>query len=283
MSLLSTTDLAIFIEKESNDSEYPYYATIRDAVEKWIENYCGRILSSTALKERYDGTGDSTLVLDNYPVTSIERLAFGTSDAVRIRCTTNTTHAVVSVTQLGVTLRKDGVSDSTAVFSTYTTLSTLVAKINTISGWEASLQSSSYSSYLSSELIKKYGLYCGGSSWAYLEIPDEAEADFDVDANTGMITLNGAIFPEGTNNIFVDYTAGYTNATAPKDLQEAIKIMCKTMITQKDKNSYGLTSYSIGNVSESFGGSGGGGSAQETGSLPPYVSMILDKYKRIKI
>lgn len=276
MRLVSNDELYAFLGQTPTTD---LYATIRDSVEEWVKSYCGRTFDSTSYKERYNGSGTSKLILKQYPIVSIERLALSSIDVIRVRCSDATTHAVVSVTSTGVVLRKDGVSNSTVLFATYTTLSAVVAAINLISGWEAVIESSTYNSYKSTELLEKMGLFCKGTNWAYLPIPYEAEADFDVDSERGIITLyglrdaafGGMGFPTGVRNIVVDYTAGY--ATIPKDLILAIKMMCKIIINKNDQEGFGLTSYSVGNVSMSF----------EQGEFSQEVMNILWKYKSIKV
>jgi len=278
------------------------YANIRDSVEEWVRSFCNRTFGSTSYKERYDGTGSSKLVLRQYPVVSVERLSLWSVPAIRIRCSGSTTHAVVSVTSTGLVLRKDGVSNTTVLFATYTTLAAVVTAVNAISGWEANIQDPAFSTYLSTELIERMGLFCKGTNWAYLEVPDDAEADFDVDSERGIIILyrwggglssrfygvnvsgyhgiysgtaldelTGAVFPRGTRNVFVDYTAGY--AIVPKDLLLAIKIMCKTIIQKNDQDSFNLASYSVGDVSMSF----------KQNEFPETVVDILGRYKIMNI
>jgi hypothetical protein len=276
MTILSNDDLYAFIGKADTGDQY---GSIRDAVEEWLQSYCGRTFGSTVYKERYDGSGSNKLILNQYPVISIERLALSAVDAVRIRCSGATTHAVVSVNSKGIVLRKDGVSNSTVLFATYTTLATVIAAINLISGWEATIESSTYNSYSSTELLEKMGLFCKGTSWAYLSIPYEAEASFDVDSARGIITLYGLIntvpnspgFPVGIRNIFVDYTAGYS--TIPEDVVFAIKIMCQRTIQKNEEKSFGLSSYSIGDVSMSF----------ENNEFPIEVVNIINRYRKLKI
>jgi hypothetical protein len=284
MSILSDDDLYSFVGKDDSQDEFSYYTTVRDAVEDWIESYCARTFESTAHKDRYNGTGSSRLLLDNYPVISIERLAITPIDAIRVRNTNSYTHATVSVTSTGIVLRRDGVSNSTVTFASCPTMSSVVTAISIISGWEAALQDSTYSSYQSTELIEKMGLYTLKSSWAYLQMPEEAEYDFDVDSDKGIITLYGLGleaggligFPTGVRNIFADYTAGYSSTNMPADLMFAIKVLSKNLIQRVDDNAMGVRSYTTGSVSMSFFDS-----ASE--SFPPVVLEILSKYRRIKV
>jgi len=284
MSIVSDYELYDFLGKDDSAEEYSYYATVRDAVEKWVQNYCGRTFESTVYKERCDGSGSSKLILKNYPITSINRLALSKEDAMMVRNTGTTTHATVSVNSTGIVLSKDGLSNSSVTFATYTTLQTVVNAINAISGWEAALVSSTFANYQSTELIPAMGLYCLNSTWAYLSIPYEAESDFDVDEERGIITLfgfgfenfNGIYFPFGTRNIFVYYTAGYTSTTMPEDLKFAIKTMCKILIKKTDEDTAGIRSYMTGRVSVTF-------DISPDYEFPTGVTEILMKYRRVNL
>jgi len=82
--------------------------------------------------------------------------------------------------------------------------------------------SSAYASYPSTVLVEKFGLQCINNNYAYLEMPDEGEDDFEVYPDEGKIYLSGG-FPVGHRNVFVDYTAGF--ATIPKDLKLGVMLI----------------------------------------------------------
>ena len=243
---------------------------IRLGVEEWIQTvHCRRTLVSANYKERYDGTGDQFLLLDNYPITVVNRLSIDTDDAIKIRNTDASSQASVSVSATAITLSKDGTSNSLSL-ATYTTLTTLVEAINAVAGWEASLMMASYGSYPSTILVEKFGLYCGNSTWNYLEMPDVGEEDFEVYSTEGKIYLYSG-FPEGRRNIYTDYVAGYT--TIPDDLKLATLILIKNIYQRRSEESFGNTSYSVSGISLSF----------EQDGIPIQVKQILHKYKRTLI
>ena len=77
---------------------------IKDATEAWIQTvYCRRNLISTSYKEKYDGTGCNSLVLDNYPIIALNRLSMGFDEAMRVKNSSTFGHASVSVSSTGVT------------------------------------------------------------------------------------------------------------------------------------------------------------------------------------
>lgn len=78
-------------------------------------------------------------------------------------------------------------------------------------------------------------------------------------------------FPRGHQNIYLEYTAGYT--IIPNDIKYAIKSIVKKFYSQYNDNSDGLKSYSLGDQSISF----------EDGVFSKEVIKILDYYKRIPV
>lgn len=254
-------------------------STIKSSVEAMVQTYCKRTLKSTSYSERYDGDGSTSLVLRQYPVTAISRFALWPIDVIRVANTNTSTNATVSVSSTGVTVTKDGTSNTLA-FATYTTFTLLVDAINALgSGWSAALQSSSYASYTSTSLIEKMGMYCLNTTWAYLQMPyDRGESYFDIDSASGIIYLNSFRnfdgnwkkngFPIGTRNIFIDYTAGYS--TIPDDLKLAVKIIVKWIYQKRSDESFGVTNFGSGGISVSF-----------ENNIPWEAKMILDtKYVR---
>jgi len=243
---------------------------IHDSVEDFVKYYCRRIFDSTTYsKEKYDGTGYNILHLKNYPVTALTRVAIGTSDVIRITNTSKYTRASVSVTSTGIILSKDGSDDSTILFANYATISLVVAAINAIgSGWSAEVTSSTYNSFASSELITKFGLNCIQNNYVNLKIPYEGAEDyFDVDENYGIVINNSRSFPKGKQNIFVDYTAGYS--TMPDDLQLAVKILVKFWYQRWSEETFGTETFSLGDSS-----------AKIEKILPSDVRLILNRYKK---
>ena len=242
-------------------------STIKSSVEAWVQNiFCRRTFESTAYKEFYDGNGQHFIVLDNYPIISLNRLSFGADDVIKITNTNSGAHASVSCSSSTVTLWKDGTSSSLSL-TTSNTMTLLVAAINAISGWSAALMQSSFGTYPSNILIEKFGLQCIDNNWVYLQMPDEGEDDFDVYPNEGRIYTPFG-FPVGRKNIYVDYTAGM--ATIPDDLKLAVYLIVKYIYQRRNEESFGLGSYGLGGLSMSF-----------VEVIPIQAKMILDsKYRR---
>jgi len=220
---------------------------IRNAVEDAVQSYCRRTFESTAYSlERYNGTGKCNLFLKNYPITVLTRLAIGTIDAIEVYNTYEYSTASISVTSTGLVLTRDGSADATLLFADYATMTLLAAAVvDTGLGWYAILCDSDYGSYASTELIKMFGRSCIDSNAVNLKMPDRAEDSFDVYEDRGQIVLNGGAFPQGHNNILVDYTAGYSSDDMPEDLKLGIKIAIKSIYQKRSEETFGLKGYSV--------------------------------------
>jgi len=220
--------------------------TIRDSVEDWVQSsICMRNFESQSYSEKYDGRGFGRLNLKQYPITAVSRLSIHTRGALRIYNTNAYTTASVSVVSTGLVLILNGSSDETVLFATYTTLGDVVTAVNALGdGWYAELIVSDYTSYASTELNITYGRSCINSQSVYLNMPDSAEGDFTVFSNEGQIQRVGG-FAEGSQNIRLDYTAGYTAALMPNDLKLAIQILIQWIYQKRFDKAFGVQVYSI--------------------------------------
>jgi hypothetical protein len=253
-----------------DDSDEDILGMIHQSVESFVKTYCRRDFDSTSYsKERYNGNGQNYLFLDNFPVTALDRIAVGILDVIKIKNTNSTSTASVSVKSTGLRLVKDGTADETVLFATYTTLSDVVTAINAISGWSAELLNSSYGAYKSTELVVVYGLNAIDNNWIYLSIPDEAEDEVKLNPETGEVLIRN-VFTKGFQNVFVDYTAGYTFSNMPEDLKLAVKMLVHYLWERKEEDSFGAKSFDVDRISTEF----------EKLDIPKEVRMILSKYKR---
>lgn len=246
-------------------------SSIHTGVEAWIKRECRRAIESASFTEIYDGTGTDILFLKQYPITAITRVAVGRRNVISIYNSATYSTATVSVTSTGVVLTKDGVSDSTCTFASYTTMTTLTAAINAISGWTASVLGD-YGNFASSELKPVYGLNCIENTMAYLHISDLALSDFEVYAEEGYI-YNLALWTKGHQNISVDYTAGYSSSNMPEELKMAVKILVKLIYQQRQEESFGLTSFSLAGISETL----------DTIGIPVQAKRIIDSYRAVLV
>lgn len=276
MAIVSLEDAQLFLDNDEA-SEEEIIGVIINTVEAWVQSHCRRTFSSTSYSlEQYDGNGTKFLTLRNFPITALSRLIIGREEALKICNTSSTTWASVSVTSTGLVLVKDGTSDATVLFATYTTLSNVATAINALgSGWSAEVLSTSLNSIKSTDLLETYGLSCIDSSWVDLCIPyRDAETDFKVHSREGQITLtSGGVFPEGTNNIFVTFTAGYSAATMPSDLKTAILIIIKYLYQRREEEAWGLKQFTLSGLQNSF----------EWGEFPKEARLIINQYRRLLI
>jgi len=270
MGLVTKKDVLKFVGIDGLAIEDKNIDFIISGVEKWIQEvYCSRNFASDDYKERYDGTDSDILFLDNFPIISLNRLSIWTDEAIQIKNTNTGAHASVSVNSTSVVLYKDGVTNSLP-FSTYTTLTNIVAAINTISGWSASLVLSTYGTYPSTILLEKYGLQCINNNEVYLIMPDEGEDNFELYPKEGKIVLSGGLFPPGNRNVYVEYSAGY--ADIPTDIQLATMILIKNIHQRRNEESFGATNYSVTGMSASF-----------EQDLPLQARQILDGYRKLLV
>lgn len=176
-----------------------------------------RTWGETTHAERYNGLG-SILSLKNYPVTSVDYIKCGQEEAIKIGNTGKHSTATVAVTSAGITLTLDG-SSSTLTFADYGTMTLLVAAVNALgSGWSATVQGS-YGDWKTTELITRYSSDCLDSDWIYLYVPKTYLQKYTLDIDSGKLTGS---FPEGEQNIYIKYTAGYTAATVPDWLKQML-------------------------------------------------------------
>lgn len=246
--------------------------SIQDEVEKLIKNYCHKDLESTTYTEKYNGNGTRDLFVANYPITAVSRLSVGARNAINIKNTVNNTDASVSVSSTALTLTTNGAADATILFATYTTLADIITQINaTGSGWTATIVVSDYNDYKSTDLIVKMGSNVNNSVFAYLEIPNVGESDFEVFEDEGIIT-NSRGFPRGSRNIHINYTAGYS--TIPDDLKLAVKILLKSYYQKREEETFGVKNFKTGDSAAQF----------EDDEMPIEVIRILDGgYRRLLI
>ncbi|GAG69557.1 unnamed protein product, partial [marine sediment metagenome] len=253
---------------------------IRAAIDA-IETYCGRRFERREYKmDRHSGDNTSRLMLHQWPVISVERIAMGTVGALNIDGTSSGGYsATVEVTrdegdprestQLRLIIN-GGANDgtNTVSFATYTTLTTLAAQVTTFAGWSSSAVSG-YGAYKSTELIPVGALDAGQISLA-LDTPDDWLTGFTVDFKTGEV--GDATFPCGFQNIYVDYTAGYSKI--PRDLELTVMQIVADINSGRTVNR-ALRSEKIGDYSYTIAAG-----READASIVAKYSKDLDKYKR---
>ena len=242
---------------------------IKDGVEAWVQDsLLRRTLDSTTYSlKRYDGNGRRTIWLDDYPVTAFIKLAIGTRTAIRIKNTSESSTASVSVTSTGLSLEKDGSVDSTVLFATYTTMAAVVAAVNALgSGWSAETISS-FSAFKSTELLEAWGQGVIDSMTVDLDMTEEAENEFELEPTTGRLTARRR-FNRGVRNVIATYTAGYSSSTMPDDIRYAVLTLIQALYRKRQDEASGLKQMRAGELSAVYA------------QLPSEAKMIFDAYKR---
>jgi hypothetical protein len=241
-----------------------------DIIEKWLQR---KIKSRDYSREVYDGNGLRELALKQWPVSRVSRASVGRADCFSIKNTAATTYATFEVTATGVRLVADGGTATSLLFADYATITLLIAAVNAVAGWAAAILDSNYGSYKSSELLRRPAMSCKSPTLAYAEIADDDVTDYyllapDEDRNVGILFAPGT-WIEGTQNIFVDYTAGYS--TVPDAIVDACIQLVVWKYRQSQRDS-GLKSESLGDYSFT--------AADMKNGLPPDVVEQLSFYKR---
>ena len=140
------------------------------AVSKAIENYCGRTFSVSTFDELYPGSYRRELILRNYPIASVERVACAPSAVMSVTNTSaSNQRATVKVTSTGVELIRvaSGVATTnTILFADQATLTALATAITAArgNGWSASVMSRA-TIYASAELRERCKARSSPRTW----------------------------------------------------------------------------------------------------------------------
>ncbi|GAG32055.1 unnamed protein product, partial [marine sediment metagenome] len=226
--MVSLIEIKAYLGISTTDDSHDYILNIfiQAAIDA-IETYCGRRFELREYKmDRHDGDGTRRLMLNQWPVVSVERIAMSTVGALNIDGTSSGGYtATVEVTrdegdpressQLKLIIH-GGANDGTLTesFATHTTLTALATQVTTETGWSAAAVSG-YGAYKSTELIPT-GAFDAGTAQVVLEVPYDWETEYTVDFKSGEV--GGLTFPRGFQNIFVDYTAGFSRIPADLEL-----------------------------------------------------------------
>lgn len=197
-----------------------------------IKRWCNRDFVQTSYDELYDGQGTFNLLLDQYPIISIDRVMHTPTAVIMIR----NTDSLVSRAQyilapdsstppkpgiLTLESVKNGVlTTHTVDCSTTTTIGDLATAINAFSadGWTAQALGI-YSTWGTSDLRPPQGGYeCRWMGASYLYLHSWGLPVYNQNPNIGEITTPYG-FGRGYQNFRVVYTAGYVSI--PNPVQQA--------------------------------------------------------------
>ena len=244
-ALTSIENFKDYIDYNDNDKDAVFERLINSASD-FLARYWNRTLPATTYTlERYDGGGEK-LFLRNFPVTAITQVSHGELGVIQIKYTSTTAYnAYVNVSTTGVILTVDGVSIAEKTFALYATMQAMAAALNAESGWTASVISSGYNGYPSSQLFKKLNRFAL-NAYTYLEMPDQPLDDYDVNYDKGIIYLPSG-FNKGFQNVYVTYTAGFASGSIPSSAEQICIELVKYKYDGIKKNK-GMASEKIGSV-----------------------------------
>ena len=244
-----------------------------------IERECGgRLFKSRSHTIWLDGSGDRTLILPHYPLVSVERASIGKLDGMSVICNdaAGATEAYVDYDGTTVTLTVVGGTNDgayTATVAVSTTLGTLATALSALTGTWTAVALSGLSAYESAS-IYKCGQLEAFESYAYLQIPDEGEAEYTIslEPENESVLITDGVWPKGQKNIYVEYNAGY--ATIPYTLQQVCAELATIMLRSGARDT-GLKSEKLGD--HSWTAFEGGGDLLEEGMrrrLAPFRELL---------
>ena len=249
-----------------------------DRVSQAIESHCNRAFASTAYsKERHDGNGLTRLRLKHYPVSLVSRLSTATVCGLKVGNDSDTSgayHAFVWADSTTLSLQIDGGDDDgteTLTLASYATITALIAAVNAIGhGWSAEGEDTDAASYPATDLLPTDAKYSALDETVYLDVPDDPQEDYMLeDAGDSGILYHAGCFAHGTQNIVIDYTAGYS--TIPDDIADACILWVAARYNRAKEGADGLKAENLGGESKTWVG----------GGMPDEVRELLAGYREL--
>lgn len=259
-----------------------------NAVSRAIQRYCRRDFVQTAYDELVNGSGGRRLILNQYPIISVQSVRCRPVAVLTIANDDTTTNqqARVSVTSAGLTLTRvaSGVtSTDTVFFAGNATLSALAGALNALgNGWSAQAVSD-FALWPSADLRAPQGAMSARGQSVDLRLHTEEFAGYEIDDRHGWLlrplptidclSLDELIWSPGINNFRVQYTAGF--AAVPDDVQEAAAELTATLFKELGRNQ--------GLERESLAGYAYTALSQSAMWLPRNIRFLLASYRHHRL
>ncbi len=256
-----------------SDNELVTLGALITACSDAIEKYCRRRFRSTFFDELYNGNGQRRLLLRQYPIQSVQSVRYRPVTVLKIgNSDPSNVQARVSVTSTGLKLYRfqNGASstDTSVTFAGNPTLAQVVTAVNALGhGWNAQVvgDSNNYGAWPSADLfwpnscgdpLEGAGIQesqgaastvvgSGAGSFAELKMHTYELQGYQWDPRGWLLRAipytdpellhpEDLIFPVGTNNFRIQYTAGYT--TVPEAVQQACALWAAELfwVTKRD-------------------------------------------------
>jgi Phage gp6-like head-tail connector protein len=244
--------------------QYIDHATAK--IERWI----GRQIKLRNYSEWYGGNDVRSVRVKQYPINNVVGVYTGLAAALTIASTTasdvrltisiNTdplgtvaNGALVPCAVLTRTTSGGTTTTDTLLFSTYPTTTSLVAAINAITGYSATVTTA----MRCAQLHPRAG---GDIKMATVVLTGvDVSSEFVFDSYLGIVTIrqdafptmasHNARYPSALQSTLIEYSAGYT--TVPDDIHQACLVIAGTMYLSR-KSDTSLQSESLGDYSYSM-------------------------------
>lgn len=273
MAELITVERASQAIRNFNQDDVNVLTNILKACSAFVERYCHRTFASNTYDELYNGTEDHNLLLNNFPVTAVARVATGLETVLTVtNSNENNSVARVAVTATGLTLTSmlnGTLTNTTLTFASYPTLSAMATAINLIAGWEATALKPGW---VSSD-IKLQGAYSALLTTAGLKVHTREVSYFELREDIGELFLPSR-WQRGYKNYRVTYTAGH-DAT-PEPIAQATAELCAAVYASRNVNP-NIQSESLGSYSYTLAA----GNSFDRLSVPSKQALSLYRNNRV--
>ena len=234
-----------------------------------IERWIGRQIKLRNYSEWYGGNDVRSVRVKQYPINNVVGVYTGLAAAITIASTvasdirltisintdplgTVANGALAPCAVLTRTTSAGTTTTSTLLFSTYPDTTSLVAAINAITGYSASVSTA----MRCAQLHPRAG---GDIKMATVVLTGvDVSSEFVYDSYLGIVTIRQDAFPMASHNArypsalqstLIEYSAGYT--TVPDDIHQACLVIAGTMYLSR-KSDTSLQSESLGDYSYSM-------------------------------
>ncbi len=278
-----TTQRACELVPQFDSADVQVMTDIVNAASGIIEKYCNRTFSVTAYDQLIDGTGHQNILLDQYPVTQLDRLMFNPVPVLSIGNRKNTVSRAsfrLDSTSLYLVSAAAGVvTTRTITRASHLTLADLATAVNAYSadGWEASSMGV-YSNISTADLYAPQGgLEVRWTGYGYMW-----HHTFGVPALMGNPAIGEVVssfgFQRGYQNYRCLYSAGFS--VVPYEIQQAVAELAAAVYQNRDVNvnlqSENLGGYSYTQIAQkSFDNV----SIASKYALSQYRNLRIPKYK----
>src|SRR5438093_356554 len=132
-------------------------AALVTACSKAIKKYCAREFDSQSFDELYAGSGAELLLLAQFPIISVARVAYEPTTVLRVQNNSSANQrATVAITSTGLTLVRVAsgttTTDTSVTWAGNATLSAVASAVTALgNGWSASVADSSYNNRASAD------------------------------------------------------------------------------------------------------------------------------------